>query len=122
VLLYDYGCCRSFILPSPVSLFISPSPLRRTTELPHDYIKSLSPQKARASSTSALTAEDDFDYDTSNSISEEESEMESEEGAEEEAPVEALSPPRRRNSTMNSLGSALPFEDSPEHHLTSRYV
>ena len=74
---------------------------------------SLSPQKARASGVSALTADDDFDYDTGNSISEEESEEE-EEAAVEEKSVTPLSPSRRRRSTLNSLGSAMPFEDSPE--------
>jgi len=103
---------------------MSPSLPWRITELTRDSKMSLSPQKARASGVSALTADDDFDYDTGNSISEEESEEEEEAVVEEEAAATtaALSPPRRRRSTLNSLGSAMPFEDSPEVGQAGRWA
>ncbi len=76
---------------------------------------SSSPEKTRNSGLNSVADDADFDYDTGNSISEEESELDEEvpEIVVDEVAV-AKSPSRGRRSTMNhSLGSAIPFEDSP---------
>ncbi len=85
-------------------------------------LASNSPTRSRSSGASSST-NDAFDYDTSNSISEEDESSDEAEAADEAADVVkeqeepvAASPIRsaRRRSTMeNTFGSAMPFEDSP---------